>query len=298
MKKKRQHALNKLFYFCIIAALFCAEVSYGMFTEVDTWTGVIFVIAAVAAACVSVFTPFVYTFDDEGVSLRYLFLPNERYLWKDVYAIEVEDLGGTRRSLIDFFYAGVFSIYGNTVSEPRFYMKGRIRKSFRTKRLLEKYWDGTITGYFLEDVKKWFNKRKKKKGKEIEQHFTDEIVPLEREVRAEAREYVAPFIEKAKEQGLYLRTEYLYVTRNMEELRSRPDEGYTYTLMTEISRFGEEDEDRMVVFSTDLIHVRLGKRGYVGVKCEAAGEDFEFTASDVLDEIKEKGIDAYCYGEA
>ena len=84
----------------------------------------------------------------------------------------------------------------------------------------------------------------------------------------------------------------------MEELRSRPDEGYTYTLMTEISRFGEEDEDRMVVFSTDLIHVRLGKRGYVGVKCEAAGEDFEFTASDVLDEIKEKGIDAYCYGEA
>ena len=42
-------------------------------------------------------------------------------------------------------------------------MNGYIRKTFRTKYLLEKYWDGTITGYLFEDVKNWINKRKKRK---------------------------------------------------------------------------------------------------------------------------------------
>ena len=38
-------------------------------------------------------------------------------------------------------------------------MNGNMRKSFRNKKLLEQYWDGTITGYMFENVKKWFQKR-------------------------------------------------------------------------------------------------------------------------------------------
>ena len=145
--------------------------------------GVAALICIVPAA---IFTPYCYAFDSKGVSLRYIFLPVECYLWKDIHAIEVEDIttnSGRSTTILDVFFAHVSCIRGKNVGKIRFYMNGHIGKSFRTKHLLEKYWDGTITGYLLEDVKKWFHKRKTKKQSMIKVHVTDEIVPMERDVR-------------------------------------------------------------------------------------------------------------------
>lgn len=64
--------------------------------------------------------------------------------------------------------------------------------------------------------------------------------------------------------------------------------------MVEISHFNETDEDRIVVVSVDLLYVRLGKSSYRGVKNERAEEEFQFTLSDVLDEINKNGIEVYC----
>ena len=245
----------------------------------------------------AIFTPFCYAFDSEGVSLCYVFLPVERYLWKDIHAIEVEDTSintASSANIFQFFYANVFSIKGKNVGKSRFYMNGNIRKSFRTKYLLEKYWDGTITGYLFEDAKKWINKRRAKKQSQVKAHLTDEIVPMEREIRAETREWLKPFIAQAKQYNLDIKTKYFYITEDFEELYSRPKEGYTYTLVAEIAHYNETDENRIITVSIDLLYVRLGKTSYRGVKNKHIKEEFEFTFSDVLNEIRQNGIEIYC----
>ncbi len=296
--KKKQFALNKLFNFLIILGLLLAESSIGFFADNDAAWGFGLGIAAILFIVPTLlFTPYCYAFDGEGVSLCYVFLPVERYLWKDIHAIEVEDTSLVNSSdtiVFEFFYAYVFSIKGTNVGKYRFYMNGHIRKSFRTKHLLEKYWDGTITGYLFEDTKKWINKRKNKKQSQIKACLTDEIVPMEREIRAETREWLKLFIAQAKQYNLDIKTKYFYITKELEELKSRPKEGYTYTLIVEIAHYNETDENRVATVSVDLLYVRLGKTSYRGVKNEHAKEELEFTISDMLDEINKNGIDVYC----
>lgn len=299
MNKRKQFALNKLFNFCVVLGLFLAWVSYSFFIDGELAWGIGNGIAAVLLIVLpAIFTPYCYTFDNEGISLCYLFLPIERYLWKDIYAIEVEDkqdYSGSKRSLLVFFlYASVFTIHGENVGECRFYMKGHIRKSFRIKYLLEKYWDGTITGYLFEDTKKWINKRRINKQKQIKAHLTDEIIPMERELRAETSAWLRPFVAQAKQHNLDIKAKYLYITKDFEELNSRPKEGYTYTLVAEISHFNETDENRIVVACVDLLYVRLGKTAYRGVVNKNIKEELEFTFSDVLNEINKNGIEVYC----
>ena len=162
---KRQYALNKLFNFLVIFGLILAWCSSQFFLEGDLSWG----FGTVAAALIlivpaTLFTPYCYAFDSEGVSLCYVFLPTERYLWKNIGAIEVDfKISGSRANIFNLLFSAVFTIQGPNVGKRRFYMNGYIRKTFRTKYLLEKYWDGTITGYLFEDVKNWINKRKKRK---------------------------------------------------------------------------------------------------------------------------------------
>ncbi len=298
MKKRRQFALNKLFNFCVVLGLLFAWGSKELFTDNDTAWGLGFgIVALLLVVLPAIFTPYCYAFDSEGVSLCYVFLPVERYLWKDIHAIEVEDTSidtGSRANIFVLFFSYVFAIQGTNVGKRRFYMNGHIRKSFRTKYLLEKYWDGTITGYLFEDAKKWINKRKAKKQSQIKAHLTDEVVPMEREARAETREWLKPFVAQAKQYNLDIRAKYFYITKDFEELNSRPKEGYTYTLIAEISHCNETDENRIVVVSMELLYVRLGKTAYRGVKNKHVKEELEVTFSDVLNEINKNGIEVYC----
>ena len=116
---------------------------------------------------------------------------------------------------------------------------------------------------------------------------------MEREIRAEAREWLKPFIDQAKQYDLELKAKYFYITKDFEERNSRPKEGYTYTLIAEIAHFNETDENKIVIVSVDLLYVRLGKTSYRGVKNEHAQEELQMTISDVLNEINKIGIEAY-----
>ena len=121
MNKKRQLALNKLFNFCIALGLLFVWGSIDFFRDSNNAWGLGFgVIALFLIVLPVIFTPYCYAFDNEGVSLCYIFLPVERYLWKDIYSIEVEDIKlgpASSASIFDFFYAGVFSIKGNNAYE-------------------------------------------------------------------------------------------------------------------------------------------------------------------------------------
>ena len=288
MKKRKQIAFNKLFNVCIALGVFFLCASVGFFKINDFAWGVGVGIAAFLLIVLpSVFSPCCYLFASDGISLCYVFLPKERFLWKDIYAIEVDDITISVRNsnIFDFFYASVFTLKGDKSVNRRFFDEVHIRKSFRTKYLLEKYWDGTITGYMFEDAKNWINKRRAKKKAYVNAHFTDEIVKMEREARAKARECLKPFSEEAKRNNLEVKPKYFYVTKDFKTLKSRPQEGYTYTLDVEISHLGETDENKILVLQVDLLYVKFGKNSYIGTENKDFEEKLKLEISDVLAEI-------------
>lgn len=296
MNKGKQYALNKLFNFCIVLGLFLVYLSIELFIESKIAGAIGCGVAALFFIVIpAIFTPYCYAFDSEGISLCYVFFSVERYLWKNIHAIEVEDKNSdSGADFFTLFFTTVFSIKGKNVGKKRFYMKGHIRKSFRTKYLLEKYWDGTITGYFFEDIKNWFDKRKTKKQLQSKTYVIDEVIPMEREMEDKTRDWLKPFTAQAKQYDLDIKVNYCYITEDFNELDYRPKENYTYTLVAEIAHFNEKDESRIVVVDVDLVYVRLGKTAYRGVINRKAQEELQFTFSDVLKEINKKGIEAYC----
>lgn len=229
--------------------------------------------------------PWGYRFDQKGITICYLFLPSERYLWRNIRSIEVnyESRG-----------PAVFKLEGRSESKDRFYMDGKIHKNRRTKRLLETYWDGTITGYFFEDLRKWWQKRKKKQQKEILQHRTDEVVPMEREVRAETRTALALCDAQAAQLGLKLRIKFYYETEDLEERNSRPQGNYDYTALIELCRPGETDESKIITTSAGVLHVRLGKTAYRGVKDADALRGLQEELTQMLEQVRKNGFDACC----
>lgn len=88
MKKEKDIALNKLFNLFVILALLAVWGSIYFFENGDITGGLILAFIALLLIVIpGIFTPYCYAFDSEGLSLCYLFLPNERYLWKNIHAI-------------------------------------------------------------------------------------------------------------------------------------------------------------------------------------------------------------------
>ncbi len=284
MKKRREIALNKLFNFCVFIGVLCIWMSIEalidgeiIFAVITRIVGVLFIVLP------ATFTPFCYSFDKDGVSLCYFFLPVERYVWNSVAEIEINNsrVHSLRHSVLDLFldflYGNVFSIKSTNDIKPRFYMKGNIRKSFRTKHLIKKYWDGTITGSVFDDIKEWYNKRKTKKQKKIKAHFNDKIVPAERLARAKTREWIKPFVN-----GIDIKMKYFYNTKGLKYLKSRPKEDYTYIVVVEFISAGQPHENELVTNSVDLLKVKFNKRFYQGVENKTAEKEFRIVVSDLL----------------
>lgn len=243
------------------------------------------VVALGVIVIVLLLMPWGYRFDPKGITICYLLLPSERYLWRNIRSIEV-------------FYErrgpATFRLEGRLEGKERFYMDGKIHKNRRTKRLLETYWDGTITGYFFEDLRKWWQKRKNKKENEINRHRTDEVVPMERTVRAETRSALSLCDAQASQLGVKLRIKFYYETEDLEEVNSRPQGDYVYSALIELCRPGETDESKIITISAGLLHVRLGKTAYRGVKDDDALMNLRDELTQMLEEVRKNSFDAYC----
>ena len=276
MRKERQLAFDKLFLLGVFFGLFLTCGSIVLFAEKNIIEGVVLgIIGLIIFTLDATLVPCAYIFDCEGVSICYTVFPSERYLWKNIRAIEVEDESiGRRANVLDLFYALVFAIQGECEGKRKFYMNGFVRKSRRTKRLFEKYWNGKIKGLF-DDVKKSVEKKKSSKRAWYKAHAADKIVAMERKARAEVREWLKPFTVKAKEEGISIKADYVYRTSDGEELAYRPETGYAYVLLLKTERCGEIDERSRV----DLLYVKLGKKEYQGRKNKRTFEELNLIFS-------------------
>ena len=294
-EKTHKTALNRNFILLLVCGLVLAILDSVAFAEGEIGLGIgigCLVLLLIAAPVIGM--PWCYRFDPEGVSAKYIFFPQERYLWKNIHLIHVTEAISDGGKSTLFFYD--FKIEGNVEGKQRRYMDGRICKTRRTKRLIEKYWDGTIEGYWhdeVQTVKKWWNKRTRKGQNQKKQYQIDEIVLMEREARASVRKWIERFVAEARQYDLEVRTQYLYITEDYEEYRSRPQSPHTYTAVISICHPNETNEVRMIIFYTDLLRVRIGKKAYRGVVNLQAEDELKLSFSEIITEINQQGFDTY-----
>lgn len=290
--EEHKTALNRNFILFLVCGLFLALLCSSCFAdgEVDLGIGLgVFALLLIAAPVIAM--PWCYRFDPEGVSAIYICFPPERYLWKNIHMISVADAISDDDHSMLFFYD--FKIEGNVEGKQRRYMNSRISKTRKTKHLIERYWDGTIEGYWHDEVqavKTWWNKRTKKEQNQHKQYQIDEIVLMEREARASVRKWIELFVAEARQYDLEVRTQYLYITEDFEEYRSRPQSPHTYTAVISICRPNETNEDRMIIFYTDILHVRIGKKAYRGVVNLQAEDDLKLVFTEIMTQIKQQGF--------
>ena len=271
MRKRREIAFDKFFLLCVFFGLFLTVGAIFLLCKKEVAEGlVIGGIGVLILVLNAVFYPCIYLFDEEGVSICYAFFSNERYLWENVRAVEVQNqrLGGNRASGLDLLYGFVFVLQCEGKGKKRFYTQGGVRVSLRTKRLFEKYWGGKIKGVF-EETKNAVAQKKASKQAWWKAHSADKIVDMERESRADVRVWIAPFEAQAKEVCRQITANYLYQTKEGEGLKYRPETGYIYELYLKVEGANEPSEEIRV----DLLYVRHGKRAYLGKKNKRAYEE-------------------------
>lgn len=295
-KKKAQYAINKLCFTFSLAGIFFFIISTTAFKEGSTGLGIgMAFFGALFFIIPLCLMPLYYRFDSDGVSLKYLFLTEERYLWKNVWSIHLTD-DSTRTSIFNIFFM-VFQINGQVEGKHRRYMEGKIQKSIRTKHLIEKYWDGEVEGYLIDDIKDHINRCKAKKAMGSQKYSSESVARAERVVRKETQEQIRPYISRFAMIDLELRCNFVYVTDDLEELNSRPKKKYKYTVSVEISRKGETNEDMILCVDAALLTVKLGKDEYVSTKRKGAYRGLTEELDTLLEEIEKTGFEAYCKGE-
>lgn len=289
MKTKRQFALNKLFNLFIIVGIAVFIVTFYYLEDISEIKDLLPLIALglFIIGVPIIFMPYCYSFDGEGVTSHYIFMPKERYLWSNIYSIQVDydDTGSANSTLFDLLFSKKFILKGDVEGKKRFYMQSEIQKSWRTKHLIEKYYDGAIDNCLFE------TKKSKNRIKLDKSYSTEEVTSMEREMKAMTKKCIAPFHNEIVQYDLELRKKYIYVTSDFIELNSRPLEAYTYTVLLEISRPGEKDEDKIWAISVDLIRVRLGRNAFKGVKNKNALCELEQTLTDTINSIRNNEIE-------
>lgn len=282
----RRIAINRYIPYALILGIFFSWMGIEMLADGETAAGIVsLIIALICIVGAPILLPIYYSFDPKGVTFCYLFLPKERYLWSKIQSITVSC---ERRS------PNAFELEGKSEGKKHFYMDGKIPRNRRTKKLLEAYWDGTITGYPFEDLRNWWNGHKEEQGRRIQQYITDEVVPMERDARAQARTTLELYEARAAQLGLKLRIKFCYTTEDLDEQNTRPEGNYTYTVLTELYRPDQTDENKIIIAGADLLHVRLGKNAYRGVPDEDALTELRQELDEILQEVQKHGLDAYC----
>lgn len=145
MKNKKEFALNKSFFLFVFLGAFVF--SLGIYLVIDSISvlragiclaGLLFLIGGMIAQ------PLCYGFDEEGIVLYFVLYPKEIYLWKNIRKIKnTKDYSGST-PILSMIFSNVYEISGKIEGKKRFFECGAVSKSFRTKKLLEKYWHKKI----------------------------------------------------------------------------------------------------------------------------------------------------------
>lgn len=140
---KREFAIDRFFIVYSLASLIAMAIAILLLIAKHYIPAILVGIGYILWCTLTVAMPPVgYFFDREGCTICYAFLPNERYRWSKIENIDIEDdIDRSLESLILnlLLTSKVYILQGEPEGKKRFYMKGHVRKSKKTRRLLLKY---------------------------------------------------------------------------------------------------------------------------------------------------------------
>lgn len=145
MKTNKEFALNKSFFMFVLFGAFVLSLGcYVIIDKVNAGSVGICVVGLLLLVGGMIKEPLCYGFDEEGLTLYFVLYPKEIYLWKNIRKIKnTKDCSGST-PILSMIFSNVYEISGKIEGKKRFFECGAVSKSFRTKKLLEKYWHKKI----------------------------------------------------------------------------------------------------------------------------------------------------------
>lgn len=145
MKHKKEFALNKsIFLFVFIGCLILSLGVYLLIDNISASRAGIFLLGLILLIGGMMKEPLCYGFDEEGLTLYFVFLPKESYLWKNIRRIKNTKSYSARTPILNMIFSNIYEINGKVDGKQYFYMQGEVSRSMRTKKLFEKYWNKKI----------------------------------------------------------------------------------------------------------------------------------------------------------
>ena len=145
MKTNKEVALNKSFFlFVLLGAFVLALGCYVIIDKVNAGSIGICLIGLLLLVGGMIKEPLCYGFDESGITLYFFLYPKEIYLWKNIRKIKNTKENSGSKPILSMIFSNVYEISGKSEGKKRFFECGTISKSFRTKKLLEKYWHKKI----------------------------------------------------------------------------------------------------------------------------------------------------------
>ncbi|MBR3816995.1 MAG: hypothetical protein IKJ27_09745 [Clostridia bacterium] len=201
--------------------------------------------------------PKLYIADEEGFSIYYLPFVKEYFKWNDIKRIKIKK-SNSRSIIFDFLWREYEIV---PTKEKRYkgskyhsiFHSSEISRTFLTKRIIEKYWEGTIEDNSLS----WFKKRfsNKESGK-IKYELT-EVKEKEKWARESLNRIAQQYESKASLSGKTIDTSCTYFVDG-EDFKSRPKENYSYAAGVFVEK--ENDEERSFYIKQEILFVSYGKK--------------------------------------
>lgn len=281
---KKSFAVDPRFFlmvFCtLVAALFTAAgVSEGDALPALTIGGLLTLLFAFG----SVIIPKLYVADEKGISIYYLPFVKEYFKWNEIKRIKIKK-SYSRSIIFDFLWKEYEII---PIKEKRYkgskyhsiFHSSEISRTFLTRRMIKKYWDGNIE----DDSFSWFKKHfSKEKDKTVRYDLT-EVKQKEKSARDMLKQTVSQYESKATLYGKTIDASCTYFTDD-EDLGSRPKENYSY--VAEIFVEKENDEDNSFYITVELLFVSYGKKS---VKITENKKAFDEIADRLNEAIEKAG---------
>ena len=283
-KMKKNIAFNsKLFLFMFLTA------ATSLITAVvakEAGTGFTFLMVLLSTAFVVgvVIVPKLYVADEEGISIYYLPFVKEYFKWDEIKRIrKTESTNRPRRNLmLDFLFADyeIVPIKAKEYKGSKYHSifhSSEISRTFMTRHIIKKYWDGEIE----DDSFAWFKKRlSKESGQKIKYNLA-EVKEKEKRARQSLKQIVMQYERKAELSGKSIDATCTYFIDD-DDFSNRPQENYSY--VAEIFVEKENDEERSFYIKQEILFVSYGKKQIKIIENKGAFDEISKQINEAIEQ--------------
>ncbi len=251
--------------------------------EAGTGFTLLMVLLTIAFVVGLVIVPKLYVADTEGLSIYYLPFVKEYFKWEEIKRIRKKKSTyyGRGSLILDFLFADyeIVPIKAKEYKDSKFHSifhSSEISRTFMTRRIIKKYWDGEIEG----DSFTWFKKHLSKEGVQKINYNLAEVKEKEKRARQSLKQIVMQYERKAELHNKTIDASCTYFIDD-DDFSNRPKENYSY--VAEIFVEKENDEERSFYIKQEILFVSYGKKSVKIIQSKNAFDDIARKINEAIE---------------